>query len=177
MLGVPLNVSLGRDPKEDVADAGHLAMQELVLRLGRASGFERQFEVATRPAEPWRSIDVALGSSAKRVAIDVECWNSMGDIGAAWRSSARKTAELEQAAVARWGADARAATVWVVRDSARNRALVARYPEVFAARFSGSSRAWVEALTEGGPVPNEPGLVWCDARRGRLYAWRRAGGR
>ena len=88
-------------------------------------------------------------------------------------SPERKLAELEQAAVGRWGEEARAALVWVVRDSARNRALVARYPEVFAARFPGSSRAWVKALAEGGPVPADPGLVWCDLRRGRLYAWRR----
>jgi transcriptional regulator with XRE-family HTH domain len=173
VLGVSLSVSLSRDPREDVADAAHLAMQELVLRLGRAAGFDRQFELATRPAEPWRSIDVALGSEVRRVAIEVECWNTIGDVGAAARSSTRKVAELEQAAVGRWGEDARAALVWVVRDSARNRRLVARYPEVFASRFPGSSRAWVAALTEGGQVPTEAGLVWSDARNGRLYPWRR----
>ena len=174
VLGVSLSISLGRDPREDVADAGHLAMQELVLRLGRASGFDRQFELAARPAEPWRSIDVALGSEARRIAIAVECWNTIGDIGAAARTSTRKAAELEQAAVGRWGEAGRAALVWVVRDSARNRALVARYPEVFGARFPGSSSAWVAALVEGGPVPREAGLVWCDVHRGRLYAWGRA---
>lgn len=62
-----------------------------------------------------------------------------------------------------WGPSARAALVWVVRATARNRLLVARYPEVFATRFPGSSRAWVAALTAGGPIPTEPGLVWCDA--------------
>lgn len=177
VFGVSLSVGLGRDPKEDVADAGHLAMQELVLRLGRTAGFDGQFELATRPAEPWRSIDVALASEARLIAIEVECWNTIGDIGAASRSSARKLAELEQAAVARWGAAARAALVWVVRDTARNRALVARYPEVFAVRFPGSSRAWVAALTGDGPVPTQAGLVWCDVRRGRFHAWRRAGRR
>ena len=170
VLGVALSVSLSRDPREEVADAGHLAMQELLLRLGRAAGFDRQFELATRPAEPWRSIDVAFGSESRRVAIEVECWNTIGDVGAAARSSNRKVAELEQAAVARWGEDARAALVWVVRDSARNRRLIARYPEVFAVRFPASSRAWVAALSVSGLVPMEPGLVWCDVRRGRLYA-------
>lgn len=174
VLGVSLNVSLGRDSREDVADAGHLAMQELVLGRGRAAGFDRQFELATRPNEPWRSIDVALGSAARRLAIEVECWNTIGDIGAAVRSSWRKLAELEQLAVGRWGADARASLVWVVRDTARNRALVARYPEVFAARFPGSSRDWVQALTAGGPVPNDAGLVWSDLQHGRIYAWRRS---
>lgn len=173
-FGVALVVHYSRDPREDVADAGHLAMQELVLRLGRAAGYTAQFELPTRPSEPWRSIDVAFGSHLRRVAIDVECWNTFGNIGAAARSSTRKLAELEQIALGRWGPDARAVLVWVVRDTARNRDLLARYPEIFAARFPGSSRACVEALTSGGEVPHEPGLVWCDVGSGRLYAWRRS---
>ncbi len=173
-LGVPLVISIGRDPREDVADAGHLAMQELVLRLARAAGFATQFELATRPSEPWRSSDVALSSARQRVVIDVECWNTFGDVGAASRSSSRKVSELERAAVGKWGAEARAAMVWVVRDTDRNHDLIARYPEIFASRFPGSSAAWVRTLTEGGPVPHEPGLIWCDLARGRLHAWRRS---
>jgi transcriptional regulator with XRE-family HTH domain len=173
VLGVALTVGLGRDPSEEVADAGHLAMQELVLRLGRANGYTRAFELPTRPSEPWRSADVVHGSDRERTLIDAECWNTIGDIGAATRSSTRKQAELEQLAVARWGPDAVARLVWVVRDSARNRGLVARYPEVFATRFPGSSRAWVRALVDGGPIPAAPGLVWCDVRRSRIYEWRR----
>lgn len=173
VFGLPLNVHLGRDPREDVADAGHLAMQELLLRLGRANGLDRQLELPTRPTEPWRSIDVVVASEPRRLAIAIECWNTIGDFGAAVRSSQRKLAELENTTVGRWGADAQAALVWVVRDTGRNRALVARYPEVFATRFPASSRAWVAALTASGPIPSEPGLVWCDVRRGRLYPWRR----
>lgn len=172
-LGVAVVVSFARDAREDVADAGHLAMQELVLRLARGAGYTAQFEVPTRPSEPWRSIDVAFGSDSRRVAIEIECWNTFGNLGEAARSSLRKLAELEQIAVGRWGAEARAALVWVVRDTARNRALLARYPEIFATRFPGSSRAWVAALTSGGEVPLEPGLVWCDVGWGRIYAWRR----
>src|SRR5262249_8023583 len=55
-LEVPLNVAFARDPRTDVADAGHLAMQELVLRLARRCGYDGMFELATKPAEPWRSI-------------------------------------------------------------------------------------------------------------------------
>jgi transcriptional regulator with XRE-family HTH domain len=172
-LGVALVIDFGRDPAEDVADAGHLAMQELVLRLTRASGFEVRFELATRQAEPWRSIDVGLALEQRLLAIEVECWNTIGDVGAASRSSGRKQAELEAVAIARWGPGARARLVWVVRATARNQDLVARYPEVFATRFPGSSRGWIETLTTGAEPPAEPGLVWCDVGATRLYPWRR----
>lgn len=172
-LGVALIVDFGRDLREDVADAGHLAMQELVLRLARPAGYEPSFELATRPAEPWRSADVALAKEARRLAIEVECWNSMGDVGAATRTTTRKVAELEALAIARWGAEAKVASVWVVKATARNRDLIARYPEVFATRFPGSSRGWVDALTTGAEPPAQPGLVWCDVGATTLFAWRR----
>ena len=171
-MGVPLVLDFGRDRAQDVSDAGHLAMQELVLRLGRGAGMAPRFELATKPAEPWRSSDVALANERHRLLIGVECWNDIGDVGASSRSSTRKEAELDAHAVARWGPDGGARHVWVVRATARNRDLVARYPEVFAARFPGSSRAWVEALTTGGEPPEEPGLVWCEVGATRLYEWR-----
>lgn len=172
-LDVPLAIELGRDRLQTVADAGHVAMQELVLRLARACGFRTAIELPTRPSEPWRSIDVALASDARHLAVCVECWNSIGDLGAAIRSSNRKGTELDAIATGRWGPDARSGLVWVVRATARNRDLVDRYPEVFAARFSGSSRRWVQALTAGAEPPMEPGLVWCDVGATRLYEWRR----
>jgi transcriptional regulator with XRE-family HTH domain len=174
-LGVPLAIGFDRDLREDIADAGHLAIQEVVLRLARSAGYSRAFELPTRPNEPWRSADVALGSEDHRRAIEVECWNTFGDVGAAVRSSRRKVIEIEQLALARWGADASARLVWVVRDTARNRALINRYPEVFASMFTGSSDAWVKALTTGSAPPDDPGLVWCDIARGRLHAWHRRG--
>jgi len=81
--------------------------------------------------------------------------------------------ELAQLAIAKWGEGALARLVWVVRETARNRALVNRYPEVFGSMFTGSSRAWVAALTTGSEPPDEPGLVWCDLSTGRLHAWNR----
>lgn len=171
-LDVSLSVGLGRDRLETVADAGHLAVQELVLRLGRARGLRRAIELPTRPGEPWRSIDVVLASDARHLAICAECWNSIGDVGAALRASNRKAAELDAIATGRWGEEARSGLVWVVRATARNRDLVGRYPEVFAAGFPGSSRAWVEALTSGAKPPAEPGLVWCDVSATRLFEWR-----
>jgi hypothetical protein len=108
------------------------------------------------------------------VAIVIECWNSFGDIGAALRSTARKVAELGELLVSRWAEEGRVASVWIVRATARNRQLVERYPEVFATRFPGSSRRWVEALTTGAEPPAEPGLVWCDVGATRLFEWRRS---
>jgi len=173
-LDRPLVVSFQRDVSGETADAGHLAMQELVLRLGRAAGFSTSFELPTRPAEPWRSADVGLRDDPGRRLILVECWNTIGDVGGAARASERKRAEAEALAVSRWGeAPHGVGVVWVARASARNRALVARYPEVFAARFPGSSRAWVQALRDGTAPPTEPGLVWCDLAATRLFAWRR----
>jgi transcriptional regulator with XRE-family HTH domain len=173
-LGRPLVLSFGgRDPEEGPRDAGHLAMQELVLRLGRAAGYDGSFELATKPAEPWRSADVGLAAPKARRLVQVECWNTIGDIGAAVRSSTRKRAELEAVAVARWGDRGTSGLIWVVRASARNRNLVARYPEVFARAFPGSSLRWLGALVEGSAAPAEPGLVWCDVQAKRLFAWRR----
>ena len=169
----PLDIRFGRDALEHPADAGHLAMQELVLRLGRACGYTGTFELPTRPTEPWRSADVALAAPQRRILILSECWNTFGDVGAASRSSTRKVTELEDLATARWGTEARVGLVWVVRATARNRALLARYPEIFASRFPGSSRAWIRALTAGVIPPTEPGLVWCDVAATRLVEWRR----
>jgi transcriptional regulator with XRE-family HTH domain len=169
----PLPVTLRATTTGETADSGHLAMQELVLRLGRAAGYTRHFELATRPSEPWRSTDVGLEDATRRRLILVECWNSIGDIGAAARASDRKRAQAQALALVRWGGTGLVGVVWLVRATARNRALVARYPEVFAARFPGSSAAWVRALTGGEAPPEGPGLAWCDVAATRLFAWRR----
>jgi hypothetical protein len=156
------------------ADAGHLAIQELVLRLARTAGAKRFFELATRPAEPWRSADVGMRVDRHRCLVLCECWNTIGDVGAAARSTARKVAEAEQLAVVTGGEKPyRIASCWVVRATRRNRELVGRYPEVFAARFPGSSAGWLAALTRGDEPPTEPGLVWCDVAATRVFAWRR----
>ena len=141
---MPLQVELQRDPQQEPQDAGHLGIQELVLRLGRRAGTAACSSCRRSPTEPWRSIDVGLADDRRRRLIVVECWNTIGDIGAAARTSTRKLAEAEALAALRWG-DRPHTTglVWVVRATARNRELVARYPEVFAARFPGSSAGWV----------------------------------
>ncbi len=174
-LRVPLRVEFGRDPVQEPEDAGHLQIQELALRLGRLTGRQRTFELPTKPADPRFSIDVGVRDDQLRVLFIEECWNTFGNINAAVRSTRRNIAEAQQLAVAIAGAGTpyRVAAVWIVRDTRRNREIVARYPEVFAAAFTGSSREWVAALTTRKPPPTELGLVWCDLSATRLFAWRR----
>jgi transcriptional regulator with XRE-family HTH domain len=173
-LGMPLVVDLRRDAMTETADAGHLAIQELALRLGRRNGFAGSFELPTRPTEPWRSTDVALRSDARRVLVLEECWNTIGDLGAATRTTNRKQAEAEALAIAIGGERPYAVrSVWIVRATAANRALLRRYPEVFTRAFPASSQAWVAALTRGADPPEERGLVWCDVAATRVFAWRR----
>lgn len=173
LLGLNLDLTLGRDPLEEPADAGHLGVQELVLRVGRLAGYGRTYELPTRPSDPSLSTDVGLTDDANRRLLQVECVNTFGNINAAIRSSDRKRAEAEAHAVAiGHGMPYAVHQVWVVRATRRNRELLTRYPEIFATRFTGSSKAWVAALTTGSQPPAAPGLVWCDVTATRLFEWR-----
>jgi transcriptional regulator with XRE-family HTH domain len=174
-IGQPLAVSLSRAAAADrVADAGHLEMQEFLLALARGTGRRATFELATRPAEPWRSTDVGVRDDTHRVLILEEAWNTIGDVGAARRSTARKHAEAERLAIAIGGdRPYRVASVWIVRATAANRGLISRYPAVFASACPGSSLAWVRALVDGNAPPEATGLVWCDPMAGCVFAWRR----
>ncbi len=174
-LGRPLRVEFGRDPHADPADAGHLRIQELILRLARRWADVRSFEVPTKPASPAHSADVGLRDNRRRRLILTEAWNTFGDLGSARRSTARKLAEAEGLAAV-YGGDGppfSAHACWVVRATRANRELAVRYPEVFAAALPGSSREWVRALTLGTPPPKEPGMVWCDVSCTRVFEWRR----
>ena len=177
-LGIDVRVMFGRDASEPTTDAGHLAIQELVLRLGRAAGFDREFELPTGATERAHSIDVRLLDRPKRRMVIVECWNTIGDLGAASRSTDRKGAEAHALAAAIGWQDGtyQVGTCWVVRQTKRNRELVARYPHVFQTRFRGASQAWVGVLTGGGQMPRGTGLVWSDVRATRIFAHRRARG-
>lgn len=177
-LGRPFRAEFVRDSHEETADAGHLPIQELVLRLGRQVGYEGGFELATRPVDPARSVDAPLIDRRRRRLIINECWSSFGDLGAAARSSNRKLAEAAGLAATLGGDDGpyEVGLCWIVRNTRRNRELIARYPHIFDSRFPGSSSAWVGALTVGGPLPRESGLVWCDVHATRLFARRRRNG-
>jgi transcriptional regulator with XRE-family HTH domain len=171
-LGTPFAASFSRPrPGEAaVADAGHLELQEMMLRKAAELGWSARFEVATRPSDPTRSIDVLVRDDRQRRLLILECWNRFGDLGAAARSSARKQAEADQLAVAIAG-NGSPYTVhlcWLVRPTAENRTLVRTYPHVFRAHCPGSSLAWCRALIAGTTPPSGSGLVWADPTSSQL---------
>ena len=174
-VGRPLAVSFSRDIEQHEAhDAGHLAAQELVLGLARRHGRSADFELPTRPSDPAQSIDVALRDDAARTLIVVEIWNRLDDVGKAARTTSRKVVEAEGPAMiaARAGPAYRVALCWLLVDTAANRRLVARYPEILQSRFPGSSFDWARCLGEGSPPPNRSGIAWIDPRSGRIVPWR-----
>jgi len=174
-LGQPLAVAFSRplDAFRGPADTGHLAMQERLLTLARETGRTATFELPTRPADPARSIDVCVRDARHRVLIIEEAWNTFGDVGAAARGTSRKRAEAgDLATTIDNGVPYRVASVWVVRPSATNRNLLARFPSIFSAACPGSSRSWTRALTSTGAPPDEPGLVWLDPSSERVTEWR-----
>jgi transcriptional regulator with XRE-family HTH domain len=171
-LDRPIRVELARDALAETDDAGHLGIQELLLRLAKAAEHARFVELPTKSADPSRSADVATRSAHHRCFLLQEAWNTFGDLGASVRSFDRKLAELAQVAAGLGAADYRIVGCWVVRATKRNRALVARYPEFFATRFMGSSVGWVAALTNGTRPPDKPGIVWCDVAATRVFSVR-----
>jgi len=174
VLGRPLAVSLSRDANLDgtaePADAGHAAAQELVLRLARLHGRRSDVELPIGLGRSPDSADVVLRDDRQRVLILVEIVNRASDLGALARSTDRKVAGLEGAAILAGGDDNpyRVAVVWLLTDTAANRALVARFPEFLRARCPGSSLGWARAVMDGSEPPDEPGLAWVDVRAGRI---------
>lgn len=175
-LDRPLAVTYSRPlgATREPTDAGHLAIQEFLLRLAHTTGRTATFELPTRPTDPSRSIDVCVPDPRARVLFIEEAWNTFGDLGAAVRTTNRKLAEANDlAATIDDGPPYRVAAVWVVRATATNRELVRRYPAIFASAFPGSSLAWVRALTTREEPPTGSGVVWFDSATGTVHAWRR----
>ncbi len=137
------------------------------------TGRRRTYELATKPDDPRRSTDVGLIDDVARLLLLIECVNTFGNVNASIRSSDRKRAESEARGIAIGNGQPYAVrTCWVVRATRRNRLLLATYPELFATRFPGSSRGWVDALTKGQSPPYEAGLVWCDINATHVFEWR-----
>ena len=171
----PLAVSFSRSlDAHEPRDAGHLAAQELVLRLVRQAGRRADFESPSRPTDPSRSIDVAIRDDRARTIVIVEIWNRLDDLGAAARASSRKVSEAEShsTATARDGHPYRVAMCWLLVDTSANRRLVGRYPEIMRSRFPGSSVAWARCMVEGATPPHESGCAWIDPRSNRVLPLR-----
>ena len=130
-------------------DAGHLGDPGAHPRARPRDGSAGTFELPTRPADPARSTDVGIRDDRHRVLIQVECWNTFGDIGAAIRATNRKASEAADHAIASTLGDAepyRVATVWVVRATAGQPTPARRRTHTSSnSAFPGSSRGWVAA--------------------------------
>ena len=171
-LDLTARFELGRDPLDRPADAGHLAIQELLVRLARATAGAALVELPLGSGDRTRSVDVCVHRRALGELIIEEAWNRIGDVGSGLRSFDRKLSLATEAAAAFPMPPRTVTGVWVVRATRANRELLSTYPALFAARFPGSSRAWVRALVAGTPAPTIPGLVMCDVAATRLFEWR-----
>jgi transcriptional regulator with XRE-family HTH domain len=162
-LGRPVAIGFARDVVDPLQDARHLAAQELVIRLGRGGGWRAAFEAPVDPRMTGLSTDLVL-RRPRGPTVLVEIWNRLDDLGAAVRSSDRKVA-----AYAEPRRDARpAALLWLLVDTAANRAIVRRYPAIVRSRFPGSSSAWVRAVVTSESPPRDPGIAWVDVTAGRI---------
>jgi transcriptional regulator with XRE-family HTH domain len=165
----PIAIGFTRDVVAPLNDAGHLAAQELLIRLATAAGWRTAFEAPDDPRAPTGSTDVRLERAG--VVVLVEIWNRLDDLGAAIRSSDRKLATTVQRTPAR---DVR--RLWLLVDTAANRAIVRRFPAVIRARFPGSSAGWIRAVAGSATAPPEAGLAWIDVGSARLRGLRLAAG-
>ncbi len=176
-----LELAPGASPPRDIE---HLRRQSALIEMAAAGGWRALPEFAIDPgATRSRSIDVALIRPSAREAIAVEVWDWFDDVGASLRGLDAKVTALVRRLPADSAVDSpgdgnswRVEGLFVVRDTRRNRAIVAELRPLFAARFTGSSTAWLRALDSAAAMPVGHGLLWSDPRR-RLIASRLAASR
>ena len=143
-------------------DIEHVRRQAAVIDLAQPGGWQSLPELALDPgAARSRSVDVALVRWERREAIVCEIWDWFDDVGGSLRSLDGK----REALVARLSAESgdmwTVRCLFVVRRTKRNERLVAQLRPLFAARFPGSSPAWLRALTNpSGELPPIDGFLW-----------------
>ena len=156
-------------------DIEHVRRQNAVIEAARRGGWTAHPELAIdTDVVRSRSIDVALVRAATHEAVVVEIWDWFDDVGASLRGLDGKKTAL-QARLTEADGPWRVGGLYVIRATRRNRSLVAELGAVFAARFPGSSSAWLRALTDEGarePMPALDAYVWSNTD-GRLRAVRR----
>jgi hypothetical protein len=162
-LGADLHAYLeGFSATSQPRDAVHLRHQELVASIAARGGW------SIRPEQHVAGggvADILLAREGRTALIEV--WNWLADVGDAFRCWDRKLERLRTADPATSGC-------WAVRATRRNRLLVADHRTLFAARFPGSSAAWINALqTVDAPVPDAAALLWVSVMGDRLVAARR----
>jgi transcriptional regulator with XRE-family HTH domain len=157
--GVP-----GADRPRDIE---HARRQAAVIDAAVSGGWRALPELALDPAARSRSADVALTRELRGEAVATEIWDWFDDIGASFRGLDAKKQLLADRLRRDFGGAAtnawRVAGLFVVRNTARNRALVRELRSLFVARFTASSAAWLRTLANpDAPMPDGDGLLWSD---------------
>jgi len=182
-VGAALNAYIkGASSATQPRDAIHLRNQELVIRVAAQGKWQPlPEELIDRDARTSRAADVLLcrRSAGRRSAgrpacyAIVEIWDWLEDVGAAVRDWGRRLDAVERYAIAQMVGDEplpRVSGVWVLRATQRNRQLVNDHRSFFRARFPGSGRAWLAALTDASAeMPAQPALLWVSVSGDRLY--------
>jgi len=159
-------------------DAVQLRVQELIIATavpGAWGGLPE--EQIDREARTSRFADVLLHRRRRRLPADeyaiIEVIDWFADVGDPLRDWTRRLDALERYAISRMAGDdplPRTSGCWVIRATQRNRRLVGEHRHVFRARFPGSGRAWLAALTDPAtPMPGQPALLWVSVDGQRLF--------
>jgi transcriptional regulator with XRE-family HTH domain len=167
----------GADEPRDIV---HLRTQQLLIDLAARGGWKGTPEAAIdNAASGSRAVDVLLERDVRLLGPEVavmEVIDWFADVGAAMRDWDRRLARVEQRAIAlrtREGGDGitvpRVSGCWIVRATARNRALVGELRGLFHARFRGSGRHWVEAIRSSVPIPSEAAMLWVSVSGDRIW--------
>lgn len=170
-VGTQLAAFLEAVPGADMPrDLEHLRRQQLVIAIAGGGGWIARPE---RPIDPVarrsRSIDVELERAVGREIAVVEIEDLFADGGAAMRGLADKVAAVRREV----GVFAIVSGLLILRSTGRNRGLVREFPDLFAARFPGSSKAWLAALRDPTlAMPREDGFLWSSVDGTRLFAAR-----